>query len=91
MKTGYDEALYYLYRANWNELIKLMVNTEDDMFSKKIEHFLHAFKYERNLQLVDIKLRAVLDYIEHACTQLETENPLHSPAFMMQQEPVPYL
>ncbi|MGL4818977.1 MAG: YhdB family protein [Bacilli bacterium] len=82
----YDEALFYLYRAEWAKLLVLMVKTDDDMFSKRIEAFLHAYQYERDLVQVDMRLREMLHYIEHATNQLETPITVFKnaqPAFQM--------
>ncbi|MGM9987544.1 MAG: YhdB family protein [Bacillaceae bacterium] len=66
VNNDYDKALLYTYSCRWDQLLVLMVQTEDEIFSKKIEHFLHAFKYERDLQVVDGKLNQLLQYIDHA-------------------------
>ncbi len=34
-----DRALYYTHRSQWDNLLILMVRTDDDFLSKKIEHF----------------------------------------------------
>jgi hypothetical protein len=50
-----------------------MVNTKDDLFSKRIEHFLHAFKYERDLAVIDEKLKGMFQHIEHATREESPE------------------
>jgi hypothetical protein len=62
----YDQALFFTYSCNWDELMMLMVQTKDELFSKRIEHFLHAFKYERDLSVVNDKLQLLFQYIDHA-------------------------
>ena len=47
-KMDYDKALYYTHRSQWDNLIILMVRTNDDFLSKKIEHFLHAYNFEND-------------------------------------------
>ncbi len=37
--ADYDKALYYTHRSQWDNLLILMVRTEDDLLSKRIEHF----------------------------------------------------
>jgi YhdB-like protein len=64
--NDYDKALFFTYSCNWDELMMLMVQTKDELFSKRIEHFLHAFKYERDLSVVNDKLQLLFQYIDHA-------------------------
>lgn len=73
INSEYDKALYYTYRCNWDQLMSLMVQTEDEFFSKRIEHFLHAFQFERDLSTINDKLQLLFQYIEHAQEQLELE------------------
>ncbi len=54
--------------------MSLMVSTKDELFSKHIEHFLHAFQYERDLEVINDKLQSLFRYIEHAQHQVE-EHP----------------
>lgn len=46
--ADYDKALYYTHRSQWDNLLILMVRTQDDLLSKRIEHFLHAYQFNRN-------------------------------------------
>ncbi|MCM3004701.1 YhdB family protein [Priestia koreensis] len=62
----YDKALYYTHRSQWDNLLVLMVRTEDDFLSKKIEHFLHAYNFERNYRVIQEELYSLLRYIDHA-------------------------
>ncbi len=71
--TDYDKALYYTYCCNWDELLILMVQTQDEVFSKRIEHFLHAYKYARNLSEVDKQLQLMFQYIDHASQKAYSE------------------
>lgn len=73
MNSEYDKALYYTYQCNWDQLMSIMVQTEDEFFSKRIEHFLYAFQFERDLGTINDKLQLLFQYIEHAQEQLEPE------------------
>ena len=55
--NDYDKALYYTYCCNWDKLLVLMVQTNDQLFSKRIEHFLHAYQYSKELPEVDKQLQ----------------------------------
>ncbi|PLR77554.1 hypothetical protein CU633_10180 [Bacillus sp. V3-13] len=65
-KVDYDRALYYTHRSEWDNLLILMVRTEDHFLSKKIEHFLHAYNFERDYTVIENTLYALLRYIDHA-------------------------
>lgn len=62
----YDKALYYTHRSEWDNLLILMVRTKDDLLSKKIEHFLHAYNFEHDYSVIQKRLTALLRYIDHA-------------------------
>jgi hypothetical protein len=62
----YDKALYYTHRSQWDNLLILMVRTKDDLLSKKIEHFLHAYNFENDYSVIQKRLTALLRYIDHA-------------------------
>lgn len=62
----YDRALYYTHRSEWDNLLILMVRTKDDLLSKKIEHFLHAYNFEHDYSVIQRRLTALLRYIDHA-------------------------
>ncbi|MFY0760455.1 YhdB family protein [Metabacillus dongyingensis] len=64
--VDYDKALYYTHRSQWDNLLILMVRTKDDMLSKRIEQFLHAYNFENNYGEVEKKLYSLLRYIDHA-------------------------
>jgi hypothetical protein len=72
----YDKALYYTYRSEWDNLLILMVRTKDDLLSKKIEHFLHAYNFEKDYSIVQKRLNALLRYIEHALEISEEETTI---------------
>lgn len=65
-KTDYDRALFYTHRSEWDNLLILMVRTKDDILSKKIEHFLHAYNFEHDYSVIENKLYALLRYLDHA-------------------------
>lgn len=62
----YDRALYYTHRSEWDNLIVLMVRTKDDMLSKRIEHFLHAYYFSRDYSMIERRLFSLLRFLEHA-------------------------
>jgi len=65
-KTDYDRALFYTHRSEWDNLLILMVRTKDNLLSKKIEHFLHAYNFEHDYSIIENKLYALLRYLDHA-------------------------
>lgn len=65
-KADYDRALYYTYHSQWDNLLILMVRTKDDFLSKKIEHFLHAYYFNKNSQLLERYLLSLLHYADYA-------------------------
>ncbi|MGY0012918.1 YhdB family protein [Bacillus anthracis] len=71
--NDYDKALYYTYCCNWDKLLVLMVQTNDQLFSKRIEHFLHAYQYSKELPEVDKQLRLLFQYIDHASQKSHIE------------------
>ncbi|WP_077624456.1 YhdB family protein [Sediminibacillus massiliensis] len=72
----YDKALYFTLWGQWDDLLVLMVRTQDDILSKKIESFLHAFHYNSNEQKVITTHEDLLHYIDHAMA--------HTPVVTMQ-------
>ncbi len=66
MRTDYKKALHYSHRSEWDNLLILMVRTEDAFLSKKIEHFLHAYHFEHDYTLIQQYFFALLRYLEHA-------------------------
>ncbi len=80
-KMDYDRALFYTHRSEWDNLLILMVRTTDQFLSKKIEHFLHAYNFERDYTVIERKLYSLLRYIDHANETLDeelTETPMYS-------------
>lgn len=62
----YDKALYYTLWGQWDDLLVLMVRTDDDMLSKKIQSFLHAFHYSVDESKIVNSHDSLLYYIDHA-------------------------
>jgi hypothetical protein len=72
-KLDYDRALYYTHRSEWDNLLILMVRTKDQFLSKKIEHFLHAYNFEKDYSVIEKKLYSLLRYIDHANDNTEQD------------------
>lgn len=68
-KVDYDRALYYTYRSQWDNLLILMVRTKDNLLSKKIEHFLHAYYFQGDELVLKKKLMNLLQYADFANDQ----------------------
>jgi hypothetical protein len=66
IKMDYDRALYYTHRSEWDNLLILMVRTTDNFLEKKIEHFLHAYNFEKDYAIIEKRLYSLLRYIDHA-------------------------
>lgn len=62
----YDKALYYTLWGQWDDLLVVMVRTEDDMLSKKIQLFLNAYHYSLDQTKVIDFHDNLLYYIDHA-------------------------
>ncbi|MBU8613630.1 MULTISPECIES: YhdB family protein [Bacillus] len=73
--ADYDKALYYTHRSQWDNLLILMVRTEDDLLSKRIEYFLHAYHFEQDYAVLEKMLYSLLRYIDHA-TELTYEDQI---------------
>jgi hypothetical protein len=50
-----------------------MVRTKDQFLSKKIEHFLHAYNFEKDYSVIEKKLHSLLRYIDHANDYFEQD------------------
>jgi hypothetical protein len=50
-----------------------MVRTKDQFLSKKIEHFLHAYNFEKDYSVIEKKLNSLLRYIDHANENIEQD------------------
>ncbi|MBM7600210.1 hypothetical protein JOC34_002601 [Virgibacillus halotolerans] len=62
----YDKALYYTLWGQWDDLLVLMVRTNDDMLSKKIQLFLNDYHYSMDQSKVMAAHDNLLYYIDHA-------------------------
>ncbi|HEY4600055.1 MAG TPA: YhdB family protein [Cerasibacillus sp.] len=62
----YDKALYYILWGQWDNLLILMVRTKDDILSKRIQHFLHAYHYATDQQIIVETHDNLLCYLDHA-------------------------
>jgi hypothetical protein len=74
-KVDYDRALYYTHRSEWDNLLILMVRTKDDLLSKRIEHFLHAYHFSHDYSVIERNMFTLLRYIEHANLTIGLEEP----------------
>ncbi|MFC4403126.1 YhdB family protein [Gracilibacillus xinjiangensis] len=62
----YDKALYFTLWGQWDDLLVLMVRTNDDLLAKKIEYFLHAYHYPISQEWLQNTHEELLHYIDHA-------------------------
>ncbi|MDY7045220.1 YhdB family protein [Virgibacillus sp. M23] len=62
----YDKALYYTLWGQWDDLLVLMVRTKDDLLSKKIQRFLHAYHYSIEERKIMNSHDNLLYYLDHA-------------------------
>lgn len=62
----YDKALYYTLWGQWDDLLVLMVRTNDDMLSKKIQLFLNDYHYSLDQSKIIASHDNLLYYIDHA-------------------------
>ncbi|RLQ97369.1 YhdB family protein [Falsibacillus albus] len=74
-RVDYDRALYYTHRSEWDNLLILMVRTQDDVLSKRIEHFLHAYNFSDDYAVIERKLYNLLRYVDYA-NSLTTFQPM---------------
>jgi len=80
LKMDYDRALYYTHRSEWDNLLILMVRTTDNFLAKKIEHFLHAYNFEKDYQVIERHLYSLLRYIDHA-NEIADRDMQHEPLY----------
>ncbi|RLL44974.1 hypothetical protein D8M04_08860 [Oceanobacillus piezotolerans] len=72
MIPDYDKALYYTLWGQWDDLLVLMVRTNDDLLSKKIQQFLHSYNYSLDQRTIIEHHDNLLYYIDHAMKQTPT-------------------
>lgn len=65
MSIDYDKALYYTIWQQWDDLIVIMVRTNDDLLAKKINNFLCAFQSEKNNTKIIQQHENLLHYLDH--------------------------
>ncbi|MFC2947916.1 YhdB family protein [Virgibacillus sediminis] len=65
----YDKALYYTLWGHWDDLLVLMVRTEDDLLSKKIQLFLNAYHHSLDERKIMQNHDNLLYYLDHAMKQ----------------------
>ena len=70
--NDYDKALYYTYCCNWDKLLVLMVQTNDQLFLSVLS-ILHAYQYSKELPEVDKQLQLLFQYIDHASQKSHIE------------------
>lgn len=75
LTADYDKALFYIYRAEWDNLLILMVRTNDDLLSKKIEQFLHACHFAYDRDVIEQKTEGLFHYLDHAIENIPTNIP----------------
>ena len=63
--TDYDKALYYTHHCACIDLSVLMMKTKDDILSKRIEIFVHAFIRETEFMKVKEARDNLLSYIDY--------------------------
>ena len=68
----YNKALYYTLWGQWDDLLVLMVRTNDDMLSKKIQLFLNAYHYSPDQETILTSHDNLLYYVDHAMQQVPT-------------------
>lgn len=65
MNDFYELTLLYLKELSYEELNHIMDETADHFLSQKIKKFLHAMRYEKNLEKVKEQHDALFHYLEH--------------------------
>ncbi|RWZ55279.1 hypothetical protein EQV77_11585 [Halobacillus fulvus] len=68
----YEKALHYMIWGQWDDLLVLMVRTQDQFLSKKIESFLHACHFPKSEAHVLDSHESLLRYIDHAQARSQT-------------------
>ncbi len=62
----YDRALYYTIWGQWDDLLLLMVRTNDDLLAKKIHLFLNAYHFSSDQRKILAAHDELLYYVDHA-------------------------
>lgn len=66
MRHDYEYALHYILWGKWDDLFTLMLRTNDDLLSKRIQLFLHAYFYASKQSEIIHTHDDLLFYIDHA-------------------------
>ena len=66
--TDYERSMFYIQNAQWDNLLILMVRTNDHFLAKKIERFLHSYHYVRDNHEIEGNLCELLNYLDHSNT-----------------------
>ncbi|RCW77141.1 YhdB family protein [Saliterribacillus persicus] len=66
LSADYDKALFFTIWGQWDDLLVLMVRTNDDFLSKKIETLLHAYYFKHDDSIVGEAHENLMHYIDHA-------------------------
>ncbi|HEX6593859.1 MAG TPA: YhdB family protein [Bacillota bacterium] len=69
----YDKALYYTLWGQWDDLLVLMVRTKDDILSKRIQQFLHAYHYSTDEKSIVESHDNLMYYLDHAMNHVPTD------------------
>jgi hypothetical protein len=69
----YDKALFYASHLCCQDLIILMVQTKDDLLSKRIENFIISFKHAVNIKDVEKERQSLIEYVTHAVENVPEE------------------
>ncbi len=70
--NDYERSIFYIKHAEWDNLLILMVRTQDQFLAKKIEKFLHSFHYVKSSELIEGNLYNLLHYLDHSAKVSET-------------------
>ncbi|MCP3032429.1 YhdB family protein [Halobacillus sp. A1] len=65
-QDDYEKALNFMIWGQWDDLLVLMVRTNDHFLAKKIESFLHAYHYPDSEASLYVTHENLLHYIDHA-------------------------
>lgn len=68
--TDYEYALYFVIWGMWEDLSKLMLQTEDDLLGKKIERFLQAYYHASDDYSILERHDDLINYLDFACEDI---------------------
>ncbi len=67
--SDYERSIFYIQHAEWDNLLILMVRTQDQFLAKKIERFLHAFHYIKETESIESHLIELIRYLNYTATK----------------------